>query len=80
MNSVNVMGLSFTTTFAIGILLLIAYIYVILYNYLYKKYRSKFEKSENIFNVKSPKETFISMIDVILFVSLFRLRIVPIKT
>lgn len=75
----QILGYTLSASFAIGLILLAAYVYVILYNYLYKKYRNKLNENNEIFDVSSPKETFISMLDVILIGMLFSIKVVTLK-
>ena len=79
MNKIQFLGISLGASLTLGLVLLMSYVYVILYNYLYKKYRSRLNKAENLFNVSTSKETFVSMLDVVLIISLFSIRIITIK-
>jgi hypothetical protein len=75
----SILGFSVGLSVYIGIVLLIAYIYVVLYNYLFKKYRARLQQNKNLFDTSSSKETFISMIDVLLITLLLSTRVITIN-
>ena len=66
MNKVKILGISLGSTFYIGFILLGAFIFLSMTNYIYKKYRKRVNNSENLFNVSNSKETFISILDVLI--------------
>lgn len=76
---INILGFSVGLSVYIGIVLLIAYIYVILYNYLFKKFSARLQQNKNLFDTSSSKETFISMIDVLLITLLLSTRVITIN-
>jgi H+/gluconate symporter-like permease len=76
---ISILGFSVGLSVYIGIVLLIAYIYVVLYNYLFKKYRARLQQNKNLFDTSSSKETFISMIDVLLITLLLSTRVITIN-
>ena len=63
---VNAMGWSVGLSVAFGLILLHSFVYISILNYLYRKYRPRFENKTNIFDTSSSKETFYSMLDALL--------------
>ena len=80
-SKIQILGVTLNLTFTIGLVLLVAYVYVILYNYLYKKYRKRMSEyySKDFFDVSSPGATIVSMIDVLLIMVVFSIRIITLK-
>ena len=50
-------------TLVVGYALLTCFVYVQVYNYLYKKYGNRVRNGKSLFDTSTARETFISMMD-----------------
>ena len=63
MNTVDISLKIGIFTMVMGYALLMCFVYIQVYNYLYKKYSNRVRNEKSLFDTSSSKDTFLSMID-----------------